>query len=57
MALFEATCPDCNGPLEKRDFVDGENPDGELHDVNRDWWCPACEYRWMSFEGEPEAEG
>ncbi len=47
MSAFEATCPACNGPLEKRDFEDGED------EINRDWWCPACKYRWMNFSGEP----
>ncbi len=57
MALFDSTCPDCDGPLERRDFEDGVSDEGSMADVNRDWWCPACRLRWMNFYGEPmEAE-
>ena len=57
MSAFEATCPDCNGPLETRRFQDGGFLEGKPAEFNQDWWCPACRRRWVAFETEPEAEG
>jgi len=54
---FEATCPGCNGPLEKRNFIDTWDPDGKPLDVFENWWCPACLLRWRSEDADPEEEG
>ena len=57
MALFNSTCPDCDGPLERRKFVEGWAPEGKEYETMQDWWCPACKYRWISLYGDPlEAE-
>lgn len=58
MSSFKATCPTCNGPLERRTFIDTWDPDGEPCDISQDLWCPACRLRWMDLKDEPEeAEG
>ncbi len=58
MSVDVPLCPDCHCPLEMRKFKDGEDEDGSNADINRDWWCPTCELRWMSVKQEPmEAEG
>jgi len=41
------TCPDCGARMKKLRFIDTWDLDLKPDEISHDWFCPACNTRWI----------
>jgi len=41
------TCPDCGARMKKLRIIGTWDPGRKPDEMSHDWFCPACDVRWM----------